>query len=146
MLIMVRRHQATQQNIHSICHPANISQSIRPWFLKIKYLYNFLYEMILNTSYLNFCFLHWGTATLNSWVICQVGIISSSFLTRRKNVNSKIYQKAFWLHNNLCESTAQEHNFKRWFCTQKFDWNIRFRDFWYTEINPTQIWYDKFNS
>ena len=47
---------------------------------------------------------------------------------------------AFWLHNNLCESTA--HKFKRWFCTQKLVLNIC-KDFWYTKIN--QIWYEIFN-
>ena len=24
--------------------------------------------------------------------------------------------------------------------------NVRFKDFWYSKINPTQIWYDEFNS
>ena len=27
----------------------------------------------------------------------------------------------------------------------KTGFNVRFKDFWYTKINPTQIWYDKFN-
>ena len=51
---------------------------------------------------------------------------------------------AFWLHNNLCESTALEHKFKRWFCTIKLVLNVR-KDFWYIKIIPTQIWYDIFN-
>ena len=41
---------------------------------------------------------------------------------------------AFLLHNNLCEFKALEHKFK-----------IRFKNFWYPKLNPTQIWYDKFN-
>ena len=52
---------------------------------------------------------------------------------------------AFWLHNNICESTALEHKFKWWFCAQKAVLNVRFKDFWYTKINPNQIWYDNFN-
>ena len=35
--------------------------------------------------------------------------------------------------------------FKRGFCTQKPGLNVRFKVFWYTKINPTHIWYDKFN-
>jgi hypothetical protein len=30
------------------------------------------------------------------------------------------FTPAFWLHNNLCESTALEHKFQSWFCTQTF--------------------------
>ena len=33
--------------------------------------------------------------------------------------------------NNLCEFTALEHKFKRWFCTQKSVLKVRFKDFWY---------------
>ena len=31
------------------------------------------------------------------------------------------------------------------FCTQKPGLNVRFKDLWYTKIDPTQIWYDDFN-
>ena len=34
-----------------------------------------------------------------------------------------------WRQNNFCESTAQEHKFKRWFCTQKLVLNVRSKDF-----------------
>ena len=47
---------------------------------------------------------------------------------------------AFWLHNNLCEFIAIEHNFKKWFCTQKLVLNDRFKDFWYTKMNLSQIY------
>jgi hypothetical protein len=62
-----------------------------------------------------------------------------------------VYQKALIrtfltrLHNNLCEFTALEFKFNILFCTQKPVLNIRFKDFWYTKINLTQIWYDEFN-
>ena len=39
-----------------------------------------------------------------------------------------------------------EHKFKGRFYTQKQVLNIRFKVFWYTKINPTQIWYDEFLS
>ena len=41
--------------------------------------------------------------------------------------------------------TALEHKFKWCFYTQKRVLNVRFKDFWYTKINPTQIWYDEFD-
>jgi hypothetical protein len=64
-----------------------------------------------------------------------------------------VYQKAlirtfntnFLTTQDLCESTALEHKFKRRFLTQNPVLNVNFKDFWYTKINPTQIWYDKFN-
>ena len=49
------------------------------------------------------------------------------------------FKPAFWRpHNNLCEFTTLEHKFKRWLCTQKPVWNVRFKEFWYTKINLTQ--------
>ena len=47
-------------------------------------------------------------------------------------------------YNNLCESTALDHKLKRWFGTQKPVLIVRFKDFWCTKINPTQILYDNF--
>ena len=64
----------------------------------------------------------------------------------------KLYYKHFTpdilQHNRIFEFTALEHRFKRWFFFEKPVLNVRFKDFWYTlyKINPTQIWYDKFNS
>ena len=52
-----------------------------------------------------------------------------------ESFNTNISHQLFWLHNNLCELTALEHKFRRWFCTQKPDFNFRFKDFWYTKIN-----------
>ena len=51
------------------------------------------------------------------------------------NLSYFVYQKAliqtftpaFWQHNNPCEITAIEHKFKRWFCTQKSDLNVRLK-------------------
>ena len=37
------------------------------------------------------------------------------------------FKRAFWLHNNLCDFTALEHKFKRWFCTQKMVLNVRLK-------------------
>ena len=54
----------------------------------------------------------------------------------------KKYKKKYF-SMYFCESTALEHKFKRWFCTQKPVLNVRFKDFLYARINPTQIWYDK---
>ena len=37
------------------------------------------------------------------------------------------------VRNNFCEFTTHEHKLKRWFCTKKSVWNVRFKDFWYTK-------------
>ena len=39
-------------------------------------------------------------------------------------------------------SHTRTHKFKRLFCTQKPGLNDCLKDFWYTKINPTQIWYE----
>ena len=61
-----------------------------------------------------------------------------------------VYQKALirTFHISvltICTITAIENEFRKGFCTQKPVLNVCFKDFWYTKINPTQIWYDKFN-
>ena len=57
------------------------------------------------------------------------------------------YQKAFIRTFHTSSLTLIIHStktqFKRGFCTQKPVLNVRFKYFWYTKINPTQIWYDK---
>ena len=42
-------------------------------------------------------------------------------------------------------SIVLEHKFRRGFCSQKVGIKRSFKDYWYTKINLTQIWYDKFN-
>ena len=42
-----------------------------------------------------------------------------------------------------CYLLTQEHKFKSWVCTKKTVLNVHFRDFLYTKINLTQIWYDE---
>ena len=46
---------------------------------------------------------------------------------------------------NLCDFTIREHKFCRKFCAQRPILNVCFKDFWYTKINPTQIWSYKIN-
>ena len=96
--------------------------------------------------------------------ITKVVVKSHAFLLDRKQINLNwrrlvlneniivfVYQKALirTYHTNflttqfLCEFTALEHKLRRWFCTLKPILNVRFKEFWYTKINPTQIWYDK---
>ena len=51
------------------------------------------------------------------------------YITESFNINNKHFTPAFdFIHNNLCESTALEHKFYRWFCTQKQFLNVRFND------------------
>ena len=38
------------------------------------------------------------------------------------------FKPAFWPHSNLCEFTALEYKFERWFCTQKPVLNVHFKD------------------
>ena len=45
------------------------------------------------------------------------------------------FHTSFRIQNNLCEFTALEHKFKRWFCTQK---PVCFKDFWYTKYQFTR--------
>ena len=86
-------------------------------------------------------------------VICQrYGLLVYKFTIYILNSQRKmfVYQKSllrifhtgFWLQNNLCEFTAAGHKFKRWFV---LDLKVRFKDFWFTEINLTQIWHAEFN-
>jgi hypothetical protein len=57
----------------------------------------------------------------------------------------RTFKPAFLLQSNVCEFTAREHKVKRLFCTQNPVLNVCFKDFWYTKINLTKIWYDEFN-
>ena len=45
-------------------------------------------------------------------------------------------------HTSLCEFTALDTNSKG---DLKPVLNVRLKNFWYTKINLTQIWYAKFN-
>ena len=67
---------------------------------------------------------------------CQFTNHNKFFYTRK--LQYEHFTPAFWLHNYLFK-------FKRWFCTQKPVSNVRFKDFWYTKINPTQICNLRFN-
>ena len=62
-------------------------------------------------------------------------LLSTNIFVYQKALMQIHFTQAFCLQNNLCEFSAQEHKSKRWFCTQKPDWNIRFKDFWYTKKN-----------
>jgi hypothetical protein len=62
-----------------------------------------------------------------------------------ESFNTNIWHPLFDYTIIICKSTALEHKFKRWFFSQKPVLNVRFKDFWYTKINPTRIWYDKSN-
>ena len=60
-----------------------------------------------------------------------------------------VYQKAlirtfhtsFLIHSNFSEFTALQHKFKSNFVLQNPVLNRCFKDFWYTKINLTHIWY-----
>ena len=41
--------------------------------------------------------------------------------------------------------SVREYKLERQFCTIKPILNVRFKDFLYTKINLTQIWYDEIN-
>ena len=66
--------------------------------------------------------------------------------TRKEEEISFVYQKALIITFHTSFLTTQftdlEHKFRRLFCLVL---NVRFKDFWYTNINPIQIWYDTFN-
>ena len=51
------------------------------------------------------------------------------------------------LLNFICipESFIKKHKLQKMFLNSKPVLNIRFEDFWYTKINPRQIWYYDFN-
>ena len=63
-----------------------------------------------------------------------------------ESVNTNILHQLFDYTITFVNSQpALEHKLKRSFCTQNPVLNVRIKGFWYTKINPTQIWYDKFN-
>ena len=51
----------------------------------------------------------------------------------------KTFHTSFLTTHSLCEFTALEHNFKRWFCAQKPDLNVLFKDFWYTKKSDSDL-------
>ena len=57
-------------------------------------------------------------------------------LVYQKALLRTIHRSYFCLRNNhLSKFTTQEHEFKRWFCTQPPVLNDGFKVFWYTQIN-----------
>ena len=54
-------------------------------------------------------------------------MLNCYYMPERFNMNMS-HQLFDYIHNNLCEFTALEHNFKRWFCTLKPILNVRFKD------------------
>ena len=58
----------------------------------------------------------------------------------------RTFHTSFLTTNSLFEFTTPEHKFIRRICTYKPVLNIRFKDFYYTKINPTQICNDEFIS
>ena len=74
-----------------------------------------------------------------------LGVVIINYTNENYTLNFVEFTPAFWLHNNLTELTALKHEFKGWFGTQKPVLKVCFKDLWFTKINPTQIWYDKYN-
>ena len=57
----------------------------------------------------------------------------------------RTFHTNFLTTNILYEITTREHKFKGGDFILKTGFKHCFKDFWYTEINLTQIWYDEFN-
>jgi hypothetical protein len=69
------------------------------------------------------------------------------------NINSVLYNNVFCIpetfntniSHQLLDYTINFVNSQHKNTNSKGDFVRLFKDFWYTKINPTQIWYDKFN-
>ena len=71
-------------------------------------------------------------------IIVNKRIISLKIYLYTRKLYCEHFTPAFWLQNNLCKNTTQEHKYNRWFSIQNPDWNVRFKDFWYRKINMSQ--------
>ena len=49
------------------------------------------------------------------------------------------------ISQQLFDYTITFENSQHWNTNSKGVLNVRFKDFWHKKINPTHIWYDKFN-
>jgi hypothetical protein len=112
------------------------------FFLKIIYIFQKLYWIRINgVKRPYFCIIK--SCGLQRKILLLRKVFKCCLYIRKPKYEH--FTPAFWQHNNLCEFTAIEHRFKRWFCTQKPVLNFRRKDFWYTKINPTHIWNDEIN-
>ena len=88
-----------------------------------------------------------------TWIPCRLPACSfihiESDLKRRRDSNNN--NKKYVLYTRYLPAectkkrlfqlfTAQEHIFKRWFCSQLPVWNVCFKDFWYAKKSESKIY------
>ena len=83
--------------------------------------------------------MNWSAVVLSYSIVFINGCVHQKDFILTFNT---IFQK---LQSNLCEFTTQTHKFIHNVIKYFKNIDVSFKDFWYTKIIQTQIWYNEFN-